>query len=304
MAATEAAAIVSPGWHDVRVASQDGLVLHARDYGPRAADATPVVCVPGLTRNAADFHELAVHLSRTPRHPRRVVAIDYRGRGKSDHDRDWRNYTPMTEAGDVINVVTALGIGEACVVGTSRGGMIAMLLAALRPTMLKAVVLNDIGPAVDGRGLARIKNTLEATQRPASWADAAELMKRAYAPNFPDLTAADWDAMARRTYAERDGRPVIAYDPKLLKVLSRIDFGSPLPTMWPQFDALVHVPVMVLRGASSDILSAETVTSMRARRPDLEVVEIPNAGHAPQLRDAAEIEPVAAFIAAAENRRR
>lgn len=290
----------SATWRDIHVSVQDGLRLHARDYGERASPHLPVVCLPGLTRNARDFHELAAFLSTHRHRPRRVLAIDFRGRGASDYDWNWKNYTPFTEMADVLDVLTACGIEDACFVGTSRGGLVTMLLAAARPTTLKAVVLNDIGPEVDGRGLLRIKNVLSATRAPKNWEDATDLLKRAYESHFPAVDDAGWEAFARKTFADKDGRPVRDYDPKLIKTLQSIDYDQPLPTMWPQFDGFAGVPLMVLRGENSDILSEDTVQRMAERRPDLESVLVEGAGHAPMLTEPEILNRISAFINAAE----
>lgn len=291
------------GWHDLEISAQDGLALHVRAYGARHPGRLPVVCLPGLTRSARDFHELSVALSTHGRRPRRVLAIDMRGRGGSERDRNWRNYNPLTEAGDVLDVMAATGVAHAAFVGTSRGGIVAMVLGALRPTALKAVVFNDIGPEIDGRGLIRIKNMLSAMRTPDSWEAAATLLKGAHAAGFPKLDDRDWMVFARKTFADADGRPRADFDAKILKPLTRMDFGRPLPALWPQFDALAHIPLMAIRGANSDILSAKTLAQMRARRPDLHALEVADAGHAPFLMDAESHARIAAFIAGAEGGR-
>jgi pimeloyl-ACP methyl ester carboxylesterase len=291
-------------WRDEFVTAQDGLRLHARDYGPRTSERLAVVCLPGLTRNARDFHELAVRLSTDPRRPRRVLAIDSRGRGGSDYDRNWEHYSLPMETADVLDVVAAAGIEDACFVGTSRGGLITMLLTAVRPTVLSAAILNDIGPVVDGRGLLRIKNVLSSTRAPGTWADAVDALRRAYQPMFPALEAADWENYARKTYTDLNGRPTRDYDPKILKGLESIDINQPLATMWPQFDGFAGVPLMVIHGENSDILSPKTVALMRERRPDLETIEVEGAGHAPLLIEPVVLKRISDFVAAAENRRR
>lgn len=292
-----------PEWQDVFVTAQDGLRLHAREYGERTSPHLPVVCLPGLTRNARDFHELAMFLSAHRHRPRRVLALDFRGRGGSAYDRNWKNYTPLVEMSDVMNVLAARGIEEAAFVGTSRGGLVTMLLAAARPTLLRAVVFNDIGPAIDGRGLLRIKNILSGTRVPATWADAKDGLRRAYEGHFPAIDDAGWDLFARRTYADRDGKPHRDFDAKLLKTLANIDFNQPLATLWPQFDGLAGVPVMVVRGENSDILSTETLEDMRSRRPDLDEITVAGAGHAPMLVEPAVLNRISAFITGAEDRR-
>ncbi len=161
------------GYADLFVSAFDGLKLYARDYGSRHAPALPVVCLPGLARNSADFHDLALALSRDERRPRRVLSLDYRGRGRSDYDRNWRNYDLKVELDDVLQVLTVAGIHEAAVIGASRGGLIAMALAAERPALLRGVVLNDIGPVIEGKGLARIRGYVGSCPRLATTPRAA-----------------------------------------------------------------------------------------------------------------------------------
>ncbi|MEX0751560.1 MAG: alpha/beta hydrolase [Xanthobacteraceae bacterium] len=282
------------------IAAQDGLTLHVRAYGKRSGDHLPVVCLPGLARTGADFHEFALALSADTKKPRQAIALDYRGRGRSDYDRDAANYNLATEIRDLLAVLTALEIGPAVFVGTSRGGILVMLLATVRPTVLAGAVLNDIGPVIDPRGLLRIKNYVGKLPQPRSFEDAADIMRRLFSGHFPKLTAEEWMTFARRTFEEREGRLAPSYDPKLAKILDAIDIGRPLPPLWKEFDALARVPVMVIRGANSDVLSPDTVGAMRQRRSDLEVVEVPDQGHAPLLSEAGIIGRIAAFVARCE----
>ncbi len=282
------------------ITAQDGLKLHVRSYGPRASESLPVVCLPGLARTSADFHELALALANDTKTPRRVVAMDYRGRGRSDYDRDAANYSLAVELNDVLAMLTALGIGPAMFIGTSRGGILTMLLAAVRPAVIAAAVLNDIGPVIEPRGLMRIKSYVGKLPRPASFEEAGEIMRRLFSGHFPKLTSGDWIAFARRTFEERDGKLIPSYDPKLVKALDGIDIERPLPPLWKEFDALARVPVMVIRGANSDVLSPETIAAMRQRRTGLDAMEVPDQGHAPLLSDPDIIERVKAFVARCE----
>ena len=163
------------------VTAQDGLKLHVRSHGPRAAAALPVVCLPGLARTVADFEALAAALAGDPKSPRRVIALDSRGRGRSDYDPNPANYSLQVELADVLAVLTALGIGQAAFVGTSRGGILTMLLAAARPTAVAGCVLNDIGPVIEPKGLMRIKSYVGKLPQPASFHGAADILRGLFA---------------------------------------------------------------------------------------------------------------------------
>jgi pimeloyl-ACP methyl ester carboxylesterase len=278
------------------VTAQDGLRLRVEVYGSRAGTAAPVVCLPGLTRTSADFQPLASALASDHEQRRYVIAVDYRGRGRSDYDRDPRNYSLAVELGDVLAVLTALDVEPAVFVGTSRGGILAMLLAVARPGALAGVVLNDIGPVIEPRGLARIKSYVGKLPQPKSYEEGADILRGLFEVQFPKLSLSDWTAFARRTFNERDGRLLPNYDVELAKTLDGIDLQQPLPPLWKEFDALARVPVMVVRGANSDILSAATISAMVARRPDIEISEIPDQGHAPFLAEDATIRRIHSFI--------
>src|SRR5581483_8003406 len=274
-------ASTSDGPYSTFVTAPDGLRLHARCYGNRHAAALPVVCLPGLARTAADFDVLAAALSHDAAHPRRVAALDYRGRGLSQFDRNPANYSLPVELADVIAVLTAGELLPAVFVGTSRGGILAMLLAAVRPTAIAGVVLNDIGPVIEPHGLMRIKSYVGKLPQPRTFEEGAEILRRLFHSQFPRLGPEDWLAGAHRTFRQENGRLVTTYDPKLAAAMAEIDLERPVPALWKEFDALANVPVMVIRGANSDILSATTVTQMRARHPALEMLEVPDQGHAP-----------------------
>lgn len=282
------------------VTAQDGLRLHVRSQGPRLAAALPVVCLPGLARTVADFEALATALANDPKTPRRVIALDSRGRGMSDYDRNPKNYNLQVELADVLAMLTALGVPRAVFVGTSRGGILTMLLAAARPTAIAGCVLNDIGPVIDSKGLMRIKSYVGKLPRPASFHEAADVLRRMFGSQFPNLTDDDWVLFARRTFKDAAGRIVPNYDVKLATTLAGVRPDQPLPPLWKEFDALARVPLMVIRGGNSDILSVTTVEAMRARRDRLEVLEVPDEGHAPLLAGADSIGPICAFIAACD----
>ena len=179
--------------------------------------------------------------------------------------------------------MAALGLEHAIFIGTSRGGLIMHVLAATRPGVMAAGVLNDIGPVIEGAGLAQIKAYLSRMPKPRSWADAAQILSDAHCKSFPALTEADWDDFARAIYVEKDGNLVADYDPKLLDGLKGVDLSTPLPTLWPQFEGLGRMPLMALRGENSTLLSPETLTEMKDRVPALQVHTIAGHGHAPLL---------------------
>jgi pimeloyl-ACP methyl ester carboxylesterase len=291
----------APGQSDsIFVTAPDGLKLHVRSYGPRLAPNVPVVCLPGLTRTAADFHELACALAFHPEMPRRVLSVDYRGRGLSGYDRDPRNYNLETELADLQAVLIALDVQPAVFVGTSRGGLLAMLLGAARPTSIAGAVLNDVGPVIEPAGLARIKSYVGKMPEPKSYEEGAEILRRLFGHQFTRLTAREWLAYSERTFKIEQHRMVPTYDVRIAKTLEAIEFDRPLPPIWAHFDGLARVPVMVLRGENSDLLSEQTVAAMQSRRPSMEAIVVPDQGHPPILGGAELIGRLSAFIAACE----
>jgi pimeloyl-ACP methyl ester carboxylesterase len=253
------------------------------------------VCLPGLTRTTADFDALALALS-SGEPQRRVIALDSRGRGRSAYDRNTKNYTLAVELADVIAVLTQLEIGSAIFVGSSRGGILTMLLAAAHREMITGAVLHDIGPVIESQGVARIKSYVGNLCQPQDLPEGAEILRELFGTQFPKQTAAQWLCMAQRTWDIQAGKLVQTYDPALAETLSDFDVEHPLPSLWNEFDALTHVPVFVIRGANSDILSRATVLEMQARHPNLEVIEVADQGHVPSLDTPELIERIAAFV--------
>lgn len=271
--------------------SIDGLALHVRDYpGPGAA--TAVLCLHGLTRNSADFEDLAPHLATT----RRVLAMDVRGRGRSGRDPDWRNYHLGSYVADAMRLLDAEGLTRIALIGTSMGGLISMMLAAERPQAVTGIVLNDIGPEIDPAGLARISGYVgKAGVTVSDWRDATEAIKAINGAAFPDLTDDEWQRFARRTFrAQDDGTLTLDYDPGIATAMAQ--GGVAPPDLWGVFGRLHSIPMLVLRGEMSDILSAGTVDKMAQRHPGLTAVTVPNRGHAPMLNEAKAVKAIDGFL--------
>ncbi len=273
--------------------SRDGLQIYYRDYDGDASKA-PVLCLHGLTRNSRDFAALAEHIAPA----RRVLAPDQRGRGRSQYDAHWLNYHPATYVEDMWTLLRELSVERLIVIGTSLGGLMAMLMAAMRPQMLAGVVLNDIGPQIDPQGVARIQSYVGRLPPVRSWDDAAAQMKTIFGVALPDYDERQWHELARKSFDEGDdGVPRIAADPKIGDAVRSI----PLPpnatqAMWFAFGQLRAIPTLALRGAHSDLLSAATLERMQREVPQLVAVTVPNRGHAPQLDEPHSLRAIDAFL--------
>jgi pimeloyl-ACP methyl ester carboxylesterase len=279
------------------VTASDGLKLHVREWACARWRGLPVFCLPGLSRTVADFELLADALAADTRMPRRVLALDSRGRGRSEYDRNPANYNLRVELADLLDILTALGIARAVFVGTSRGGLLTMLLAAARPCAIAGCVLNDIGPVIEPEGLARIRSYVGKLPAAASFEDGAEILRQLFGAQFPRLSKQDWLSYARRSFKQDGSRILPDHDSKLAVTLQGIDLAQPLPSMWPEFDALARTPLMLIHGSNSDVLSTATVAAMRARRANMEVIEVADQGHAPLLTDRETMEHIAQFAA-------
>lgn len=284
-------------WRDIYFTSRDGLRLHARHYPAPGSARRPLVCLPGLTRNARDFHVLARWLPNPNRHRRAVYAIDYRGRGLSEHDPDWKNYTPYIESLDLLDLMAREELHDVALLGTSRGGIIAMILAALRPAAFGVAILNDIGPIIERDGIARIVGYVGRTPLPPDWEDATRLIKDMNRADFPVVRDEEWSEVARQWFNDENGLPSSSYDPALAKSFSNVSGDTDLPPMWEQFQALATRPTLAIRGENSDILSAATLAEMQARQPDMKALTIDGQGHAPLLRDQPTIMAIEDFLA-------
>ena len=273
--------------------SADGaLRLHADIWGPEDAPLT-LLCLHGLTRNGADFSLLAERLSARYR----VITADQRGRGLSQWDSNPANYQPATYVNDMFCLLDQLAIPRVVLIGTSMGGIMSMIMAARQPARVQAMVLNDIGPEVPNSGLRRLRESLATPARVNTWSDAAAQAQRVNGLAFPDYEAADWLAFARRTYVENAlGQPVAAYDPNILQGLNEADLTAVPPNLWSVWDTLGSLPTLAIRGELSDILSADILAHMAARRSNLITVTLPNRGHAPMLNEPVALSAMDTFL--------
>ncbi len=291
--------------------SRDGLKLFARDtasdtIGQEAQDL-PLLCLHGLTRNSLDFEPLAEMLPQY-----RIIAPDQRGRGRSDYDPNPAHYDIKYYIADMFRLIDHMKLNNIILVGTSMGGLMAMVMAAMKPHLFRGIVLNDVGPEIDPAGLERIKQYVGKGRPVGSWEEAAKRVRQINALAFPDYTQEDWMKFARRSYKlDTNGRPIPAYDnaialpfaaptsklhvlkARVLAFLKRLVFGD----LWRLFGRLGNIPILSIRGELSDILSAETQQKMAARHPQFFPVTIPNRGHAPMLDEPEAITALEEFVA-------
>ncbi|QGZ94019.1 alpha/beta fold hydrolase [Terricaulis silvestris] len=286
------------GFEERVIATIDGLTLYARDYPPlEPVTGLPVICLHGLTRNSRDFEVIAPRIAALGR---RVIAADMRGRGKSANDPDPAHYVPAVYAQDVLKLMDTLEIPKAVFIGTSMGGLITMVLAALAPDRIAASVLNDVGPKLSAEGVSRIATYVGRSQPVASWAEAAQGVRAIMGGAFPERLddEAFWLASARRTFRERDdGKLEADYDPHIALAFADFDPDAPPPDLTPLFAALSAKPMLSVRGGISDILDESGVAHMRALNPALEVATIDNVGHAPTLDEPEAWDAVLDFLA-------
>jgi pimeloyl-ACP methyl ester carboxylesterase len=275
---------------------EDGLALAYRDYR-QAAGATaklPVVCLHALSRNLLDYEEVAPAIAESGR---RVVVPSLRGRGRSSWDPKPDRYHPGSYAADVTSLLDGLAIPRAVFVGTSLGGIVTMVLAATQAGRVAAAVLNDVGGDLAPAGLERIKRYVGRGTPAKTWAEAAAKARAVNTIAFPKETGeAFWLTFARRTRVETEAGIVLDYDPAIGETMRAAPPAEP-GALWPLFEALKPVPTLVVRGALSDLLARETLAEMRARKPDLAVVEIPDVGHAPLLTEPPAMAALMSFLA-------
>lgn len=282
------------GFSDRFWESPDGLKLHFRDY-PGREDRVPVVCMHGLTRNARDFAELAEHLAGE----RRVLVPEMRGRGDSEYARDPATYTPMTYIEDVSALLAQEGISRFVAVGTSLGGLMTMMLAAAEPGRIAGAVLNDVGPELQVAGLARIAEYVGQGRNFPTWMHAARALEEVHSAAHPDFATEEWIAMAKRTMTvQQNGRIAFDYDMSIAEPFQAGDGAAP-PDLWPAYEALQGAPLVIVRGALSDLLSEDTARDMLARHPNAELVTVAEAGHAPLLDEPAVLAAIDRLMAKA-----
>ena len=279
-----------PDYREATLSAQDGLALYYRDYGDPLASKTPLLCLTGLTRNSADYAGVAQRLSRE----RRVLCPDYRGRGHSAYDRNWRNYDPYVYISDISHLLAATGVGRAVVVGTSMGGLLAMGLAVLRPSLIAGVVLNDIGPNVSNPGLDRILGYVGVDHAQSDWASAIRFLKELTPSLAPKADEAWWRTHAEATYRKGDdGLLHFDWDLAIAKPLNQQRAAADL---WTMFRGLRAIPTLAFRGALSDVLTEDVFRRMALEKPDLVCVTVPDKGHTPSLTEPEATEALDAFL--------
>jgi pimeloyl-ACP methyl ester carboxylesterase len=277
-------------WFD----SPDGLRLFSRVYEAPNAGAPAVLCLHGLMRNSRDFEDLAPHLAAHYR----VIVPDVRGRGLSARDPNFNNYQIPVYLNDLQRLFAGLGIQRVSIIGTSMGGLMAMVLAVMQPQLIARMVLNDVGPEIDRQGLERIRGYAGKAPPVHSWPEAVANVREFYGAAWPGLSDARWERIARLSYrANAQGLPEADADPLIAEPLK--DTASAAPNLWPLWGMLARVPVLAIRGAESDILSAPTLARMQREKLDLKVLTVANRGHAPMLDEPGCVAAIDEFLTAA-----
>ena len=273
-------------WYD----SHDGLRLHSRVYAGPAATAPVLLCLHGLLRNSRDFEDLAPHLAARYR----VIVPDMRGRGFSARDPVFNNYQLPVYVQDTLALLRGLGAAQVSIIGTSMGGLMAMVLAAKQPGLVTGMVLNDVGPELDPAGIERIRGYAGRTSPVHSWPEALAQVRSVYGSAWPDLNQAGWEKLVRRGYrANAQGVPEVDADPMIGEPLRNTQAAA--PALWPLWSALAQIPVLAIRGEHSDILSAATLARM-GRNPTCTTLTVANRGHAPLLDEPACVAAIDAFL--------
>lgn len=281
-------------YDDFWYSSHDGLRLYARDYSNALnnnKNAKTILCMHGITRNSADFEDICNELADRYR----LIVVDQRGRGLSDYDPTPTNYNPLVYVQDMFLLLEKLRLSSVILLGTSMGGTMAMIMAAMKPEKVQGIVINDIGPEIAKKGLDRLKGYIGKSTPVRNWEDAAKQTALNNSIAFPEANNQDWLKFAKRLYNEDEkGHPVIAYDPNiavpLIEYTEENAETSVVPNLWPVYEQIIDKPILLIRGELSDIIDAECVLKMQQMKPDIEILEIPNVGHAPLLSEA-KVEP-------------
>ena len=272
-------------YEDIWYSSADGLRLYARDYQSSAqgsGERPVVLCMHGLTRNSADFEDISQVLANSYR----VIVVDQRGRGLSAYDSNPENYNPMVYVQDMFSLLKSEGVAKVILLGTSMGGIMAMMMTAMKPDLVQAVIINDIGPEVSQKGLNRLQAYVGKSAPVSDWEEAARQSAAINSNAFPDASENDWQQFAKRTYrADSTGCPRLAYDPKISLAFNNTESNSAVPDLWPVYDQITETPMLLIRGDLSDILDLKCVAKMKKKNPNLQVSIIPNVGHAPMLSE-------------------
>jgi len=283
-------------WSDQYWWSSDGVRLHARVYaGPEGSEsASPLLCMPGLARNARDFEDLAPHIAQD----RKVIVVEFRGRGESAFAKDPMTYVPLTYVQDVVAMLGEMQIDRFAAIGTSLGGLVAMLLAAALPGRLVGAVLNDVGPELQTAGLERIRDYIGAGGSQPTWMHAARAFAELNGAIYPGYEIHDWLRLTKRTHRlTAEGRIVTDYDKQIAAPLRVPGGADAAADLWPVYRALGDVPLLILRGELSDILARSAGEKMVAELPRARLVEVPGVGHAPTMDEPAARAAIDAWVA-------
>ena len=272
--------------------SNDGLNLYARDYQHQSPTGT-LICIPGLTRNCADFTALCQHLAPSYR----IIAVDLRGRGRSDYDPNPLNYHPGTYVEDIAALIDALQLDDVVLVGTSLGGLVSMFLTAMQPSRIAAMIINDIGPEANPAGLERIKSYVCNPPPVISWKQAISTTRDIMAHAYPNFNDSDWEAFCKNLFKENDqGIPERNYDPAISVLLEQQQDNAVPPDLWPLFRTLESKPLLLFRGQLSDVLTMACVETMKDLHPDMQFVEIAQCGHTPLLSENTSLQAIDRFL--------
>lgn len=287
------ASTMQAGYTDHEWRSRDGLKLHARDYGETSAKL-PVICIPGLTRNARDFEEVAPWIAARGR---RVLAVDLRGRGGSDRASDPRTYHPRVYADDMSALLASIGARKAIFVGTSLGGLVTLTLAARNPKIIGGAVINDVGPRIAKAGLARIQSYVGKRSPVETWADAASYAKHTNGVAYPDYPDEAWLPFARRLFKDDNGKPTLDYDPLVFRAPNPLLAWLAQPLLWAAFRRLAKAgPLLLVHGELTDVIDQRTIERMQRAAPQMQVAAVPRVGHAPMLTEPAARDALAFFL--------